>query len=129
MIGTNLDPEKNPSTGGNSIVWNLLYKNATNSPTVIPPNTEVTIDWIPTLVPITDDGTSLQNKMSNVPSAFAQMKFDCVALNTNQPTNPENTATPASSENAITTPRQNSVGKLPKIMSPMFESVWKKNVA
>ncbi len=59
IIGTNLDPEKNPKIGGNSIVWNLLYKNATNNPTVIPPNTEVTIDWIPTFVPITDEGTSL----------------------------------------------------------------------
>ncbi len=57
IIGTNLDPEKNPSTGGNSIVWNLLYKNATTSPTVIPPNTEVCIEVIPKLVPTTDAGT------------------------------------------------------------------------
>ncbi len=58
MIGTNLDPEKNPSTGGISIVWNLLYKNATNNPIVIPPNTEVCIEVNPTLAPTTDAGTS-----------------------------------------------------------------------
>lgn len=58
IIGTNLDPEKNPKIGGNSIVWNLLYKNATNNPTVIPPNTEVTIEVNPTLVPTTEAGTA-----------------------------------------------------------------------
>ncbi len=58
IIGTNLDPEKNPSTGGIWNVWNLLYKNDTNNPIVIPPNTDVCIDVIPTLDPTTDAGTS-----------------------------------------------------------------------
>ncbi len=57
MIGTNLVPEKNPSTLGISNSWNLLYINAAQNPIKIPPNTEVCIDVIPILVPITDDGT------------------------------------------------------------------------
>jgi len=65
MIGTNLVPEKNPSTLGIWNVWNLLYKNATQAPIIIPPNTDVCIDVIPTFLPTTEDGTPSYQRMLN----------------------------------------------------------------
>jgi hypothetical protein len=43
-IGINLTPEKKPITVGNLISLNLLYKNATINPMVIPPKTLVESD-------------------------------------------------------------------------------------
>lgn len=58
IIGTDLVPPKNPNTVGSLTVWYLLYSQATEPPTTIPPNTEVTIDSIPMFEPTTEAGTS-----------------------------------------------------------------------
>ena len=47
MIGTNLEPPKNDSAFGSTILWNRLWSAATPRPTIIPPNTPICRDWIP----------------------------------------------------------------------------------
>src|SRR5699024_61128 len=51
IIGTNLEPPKNPKNGGNVILLYLLCKNDVKIPTIIPPNTPVSTVWIPSIIP------------------------------------------------------------------------------